>query len=190
MPPNRRHPLPLLVITAVLTAIAVAAIASILSARSDYEDDLVRAYEVEAGGARMLAAGLAEEAALRGTGRRAAQSRRQAAADFASEARKVEAVAAGDAESERLVARRVEAQRRARAAARAGPTLEREGKLTIAALEARDASRELTDRQRLRRARAHDEAIDDTRAYLLVAVGAAVVSLAVALLAGRRRAAS
>jgi hypothetical protein len=172
----------------VLTAIAVAAIAAVLSARGDYEDKLGSAYEVEAGGARLLAAGLAEEAALRARGRPGPGLRRQAAADFEAEARKTAALAEGDPVSERLVAERVVAQRRARAALRSGDDeLGGEGELTLAALEARGTSRELTERQRRRRAVARDEARSDTRAYLLVAVGAAVFSLAIALLVSQRR---
>ena len=183
---DRQSSAPLLALTAAVAAIAVAAIAAVLAARSDYEDRLASAYEVEAGGARLLAAGLAEEATLRSRGRRAPGIRRRAAADFSAEARRLRALAEGDPETERLVARRIAAQRRARAAARAGPALPGEGELTIAALEARSASRDLTDRQRLRRLQARADVREDTRAYLVIAVGAGIVSVAIALLVARR----
>ncbi len=148
-------------------------VALLLEARRGYEDELAGAYELEASGARLLAAGLAEEAALGRRGRDATGARTRAARAFDAAATSALTLSEGDRASERLVEVRVAAQRELRRATdRLGPARRRLiplGQLTVATLEARRATRELTARQRERRRRARDEVTRETRLWLALA---------------------
>src|SRR4051812_19472369 len=133
--------------TLVFAVIAAVAIGNLYESRQTYEDQLGRAYALEASSARLLAAGVVEEVALRQRGRNAAALRRGAAKAFNGEAAHALALARSDPRSVRLVRRLVRAQRRARrAAARGGP-----GRLRRALASARRASGDLAARPTVRR---------------------------------------
>jgi signal transduction histidine kinase/DNA-binding response OmpR family regulator len=181
---GRTLQLALLGICLLLAAIAALGVGGLYDARQDYEDRLASAYELEAAAARMLAAGVIEEAALQARGSRAA--RRRAAATFDAEARVARGFALGDAQSERLVEARIGAQQDARAAAgRRRRDLDAPDPLASALIEAREASAELAERQRERRAEARKLATSDTRGALLtVAISGGLAVFAVAVLIG------
>lgn len=165
-------------------AVAVGAVAGLLAARQGYEDELAAAYELEAAGARLLAAGLAEESALGQRGRGAPDARSRAQADFDAEAARAMKLSKGDQASERLVGQRLAAQRELRDVRPEGvpgqPGLVQRGQLAVATLEARRTTQELTDRQRRRREDASDEAAGETRVWLAVAGAGLAFVLAVA----------
>lgn len=171
--------------------VAVGALAGMLAARHSYEDDLAAAYGLEAAGARLLAAGLAEEAVLRQAGVGAAGARGIAAADFDSEARRALRLSREDKPSERLLAARVAAQRELRRArVRSGSAESRLlglGQLTVATLAARRATRQLTSRQRQRRQDARTVVSRHTSAWLAVAGLAISIALLIALAGGPAR---
>ena len=181
---GRTLQLALLGTTVLLAFIAALGVGSLYDARQDYEDRLASAYELETAAARMLAAGVIEEAALQARGSRTA--RRRAAATFDAEARFAQALALDDPESRRLVQTRIGAQRDARAAVRERRRpRDAPDPLASALLGARDASDRLADRQRVRRAEARDRATDDTReALLIVVIAGGLAVLAVAALIG------
>ena len=181
---GRTLQLALLGTTLLLGVIAAFGVARLYDARQDYEDRLASAYELEAAAARMLAAGVIEEAALQARGSRAA--RRRAAVTFSAEARTATSFAGGDRESERLVRARIAAQADARRAAerRRRPSAVTDP-LATALIEARELSAALATRQRERREQARDDAGDDTReALLTVAIAGGLAVLAVAALVG------
>lgn len=179
-----------LVLVALGAALAVGAIAGLLAARHGYEDALATAYELEASGARLLAAGLAEEAALRQRGTGASEARSRAAMDFDAEATRAVSLSEGDRASEQLVAERIAAQRelrRVRVRDRPGSSrrLLELGQVTVATLDARRSTRELTARQRQRRERARDEVAGETRVWL--ALAGVELALVIALAGAPRR---
>src|SRR3954469_23513715 len=112
--------LALIGMTLVFAVIAAVAIGNLYESRQTYEDQLGRAYALEASSARLLAAGVVEEVALRQRGRNAARLRRGAASAFDGEARRPLARARSDPRSARLVRRLTTAQHRARRAAARG----------------------------------------------------------------------
>lgn len=177
-----------LVLVALGAAVAVGAVAGLLAARHGYEDALATAYELEASGARLLAAGLAEETALRQRGTGASEARSRAAMDFDAEATRAVSLSEGDRASEQLVADRVAAQRELRRV-RDRPGSSRRllelGQVTVATLDARRSTRELTARQRQRRERARDEVAGETRVWL--ALAGVELALVIALAGAPRR---
>src|ERR671914_2191229 len=118
LPLGRTIRLALVGLTLLLAALAAVAIGNLYDARQRYEDELARAYELEASSSRLLAAGVIEEASFGTRGSGAGESRRRAAAAFDAEAKRALALARGDAESQRLVRARIGAQQRVRELAR------------------------------------------------------------------------
>jgi signal transduction histidine kinase/DNA-binding NarL/FixJ family response regulator len=167
-------------LTLAFAAIAAISIGNLYSARQTYEDELARAYALEASSARMLAAGVVEEVALRQRGPNASELRRQSAEAFDAEAAHALELARADRESRRLVRVLTAAQRRTRRLA-AGRRVDRR-RLEDAVAAARQASADLTARQTERRSAARDKATDDSRAALITAGIAGGLALLVALL--------
>src|SRR3954467_12211071 len=89
--------------TLVFAVIAAVAIGNLYDARQTYEDQLAKAYALEASSARMLAAGGVGEVALRQRGRNAVRLRRRSASAFDAEAAHARGLAASDGQSRRLV---------------------------------------------------------------------------------------
>src|SRR4051812_8258847 len=167
--------------TLVFAVIAAVAIGNLYESRQTYEDQLGQAYALEASSARLLAAGVVEEVALRQRGRNAAALRRGAAAAFDGEAAHALDLARSDRRSVRLVRSLARAQHRARRLAGRGGG--RRVRAAIAA--ARRASADLAARQAGRRRAARDEAGDDSRAALITAaVAGGLALLAVLLVVG------
>ena len=178
---GRTFSLALIGLTLVLGLIAALGITSLYGARQDYEDDLVRAFELESTASALFAAAVVEEAALREPGGGLELDPRRAAADFDVRAERARRLARSDAESLRLVAARVAAQRRVRRLAAPPRSPVREGRLTSAILAARDIGFELEDRQRERRGEARDRAGDRSRRAVIVVVAAGALALLGAL---------
>lgn len=171
-------------LTLVLGLIAALGIGNLYSARQDYEDALARTYELEAASARLLAAGVVEEAALVTTTRRGEALRRRARDAFGARAADALDLARGDDASLRAVRERVDAEVRARSLARAArgrPSARARKRLMNALALARSAGEDLTARQEVRREAARDTAQDATRTALLTAAGAGVLALLGAL---------
>jgi signal transduction histidine kinase/ActR/RegA family two-component response regulator len=170
-------------LTVVFAAIAAIAIGNLYESRQTYEDQLARAYALEASSARLLAASVVEEVALSARGPNAAALRRRAAGAFDSEVVRARRLASSDRDSRRLVAVLARAQRRARrlaAGGRAG-----RGRLQGAVSAVRLASADLSSRQAVRRSAARDRAGDDSRAALITAgVAGGLALLAVLLVVG------
>jgi signal transduction histidine kinase/DNA-binding response OmpR family regulator len=179
VPLGRTIRVALLGLTVALGVIAAVAIGSLYNARQGYEDDLARAYELEASSARLLAAGVLEEVALGERGHAAVRLRRRARAGFEAEAARARTLARGDARSERRLSRLVAAQRRARRLASGRASRRRQRRAVLAA---RDAAGALTARQAVRRSEARDRASDDSRRALIVAGGAGALALLGALM--------
>ena len=175
----------LLGVTLILGAVSALAVAGIFDARQDYEDKLADSYDLQVSAGRLLTAGVLEAAVLQRRGERAARARSLAQEAFQEEARTAARLAAADPESAEIVERRIDAQERARAAARSGTTgTDAPDPLGSALLTARALSRELSDRQEERRDEARDDAHDDTRRSVILAVVAGLGALigAVALI--------
>ncbi len=167
-------------LTMALGLIAALGIGNVYSARQDYEDALARTYELEAASARLLAAGVAEEAALTSTAVGSDDVRRAARRSFRGRAAEALRLARGDPASLRRVRARIAVQERARrlatSARRSGSPAARR-RLTRSLFVARRVNDDLTQRQDQRRATARDSARDDTRTALLTAGGAGVLAL-------------
>ena len=178
--------LALIGLTLALGVIAALGIASLYSARQDYEDELALAYELESSASALLAAGVVEEAARTGSGTGAAQAERRARTAFDAEAQRALRLAEPDEESVRLVRGRIAAQNRVRRLANRPRTLPRERRLANAILGAREAGIELQGRQGERRGEARDRAGDRSREALITAGGAGLLALlgALGLVAG------
>ena len=182
IPMGRAIGLALICMTLVSAAIAVLAISDLYEARQDYEDELARAYELEASSARLLAAGVLEDVSLRQGGPDAAELRRGSAGAFDDEAAHALELAALDRESRRLVRVLTRAQRRTRRLAQSGRAGRR--RLDDAVAAARQASADLSARQSERRAAARDDARDDSRKALATAAvsgGFALLAVLVAI---------
>lgn len=186
----------LLGLAAILAAIAALAMAGLYEARQGYEDELARTYAVEAASARLLAASAVEETVLARRGAGGEEARREARAAFDSEATQLRELAAGDPESERLVERRIQAQRRARELAGDGgaaPPATGPDSLEATLLAAQRLDADLTARQRALRASARDDASSDTRRAAIAAAAAgglallAAMALVLGLIAAIRR---
>ena len=94
----------LLGLTLALAVIAALGIAALYDARQRYEDRLADTYELQAAGARLLAAGVVAEAAQRTPDTPAARAqRRQAAAAVAAAGDEARRLARGDHAGARLV---------------------------------------------------------------------------------------
>jgi signal transduction histidine kinase/ActR/RegA family two-component response regulator len=160
----------LLGLTLALAVIAAFGIAALYDARQRYENRLADTYELQASGARLLAAGVVAEAARRVPDSPAARAqRRQADAALAAAGDEVRRLARGDAASVRLVER------------------------ALGSGDVRSLAPALDARQRARRASARDRAGADTRqAVLTIAVAGglavlAALALATLLIGGLRR---
>jgi signal transduction histidine kinase len=178
LPLGRTIRLALLGLTVALGVIAAVAIGNLYDARQRYEDELAKAYELEAASARVFAVGVVEELALRERGRNAPGLRQLAASGFDAEAGRALDLAAGDGESARLVRARIAAERRARrlAAARS------RRRLRDAIASGREATADLASRQQDRRREARERAGDDSRSALSLAGAAGGLALIGALL--------
>ena len=167
-------------LTVALALIAALGIANLYSARQDYEDALARTYELETVSARLLAAGVAEEAALTSTAPGSEDVRRGARRAFADQAAVALRLSGGDRASVRRVRARIAAERRVRrlaASARRTRSPAARRRLTRSLVMARKANDDLSERQDDRRAAARDSARDATRAALLTTAGAGVLAL-------------
>ncbi|MEX2252714.1 MAG: ATP-binding protein [Thermoleophilaceae bacterium] len=179
--------LALIGLTVVLGVVAALGVGGLYSARQDFEDALVRSYELEAASAQLLAAGVIEESTFGLRGEGAPAARASAVEAFDERARRALVLARGDPESVELVRRRIAAQRRARRVAtltraRGRPLRNAANRLSAAILSARSAAEDLVDRQRTLRADARDQARDDTRRALVTALIAGALALLGALL--------
>lgn len=159
-------------LTLVLGLVAALAVANLYDTRQNYEDELARTYALETQAARVLAAGVIEEAALRGAV--GASERSSAAAGFEAEAARALALAPADPASDRLVRRRIELEREARRA----PT---RAAFDVTLADARRVTAQLAARQAVRRDDARAEAGRDTRRAVIVAALAGGLALAGAL---------
>src|SRR5205085_6658586 len=160
----------LLGLTLALGVIAGLGIAALYDARQRYEDRLADTYELQAAGARLLAAGVVAEAAGRGPATPAGRAqRRQADAAAAAAGDEARRLARGDGASARLVA------------------------AALASGDVRSLEPVLDARQRARRAAARNQAGADTRrAVITIAVAGglallAALALAALLIAAMRR---
>src|SRR5437763_10286537 len=98
-------------LTLALTAVAGVGVAKLYDARQRYEDRLAQAYGLQASAGKLLAAGVVEEATLRtARGRTGRIDRARAAAAFAVAAAQARRLAAGDPASERDVSAAIAAQ--------------------------------------------------------------------------------
>ena len=151
----------LLGLTLALAVIAALGIAALYDARQRYEDRLADTYELQAAGARLLAAGVVAEAAQRTPDTPTARAeRRQAAAAVAAAGDEARRLARGDPASARLV------------------------ESALASGDVRSLTPALDARQRARRAAARDRAGADTRrAFLTIAVAGGLAVLAALALA-------
>ncbi len=176
--------LALLGLTILLTAIAGFGVAALYNSRQDYEDKLADALEMETAAARLLAAGVVEEATLRtATGSAGATARARARGAFEAALDSGRDQAADDPPSRRLIDQAEAAQR----------ALRETGAPTAAALEARQPIADLQDRQRERIDEARDDARDESRrALIAILIGGGLallgaIALVAALLAALRR---
>ena len=169
-------------VTLVLAAVSAFAVAGLFDARQDYEDKLADSYELQVSAGRLLTAGVLEAAVLQRTGARAQRARELAREAFAEEARTAQRLTASDRESAEIVRRRIQAQERARRAARTGRTQDQPDPLGSALLTARSLSRDLSARQAERREEASDEVDDETRRSVITAIAAGAGALIGAVL--------
>ena len=172
----------LLGVTLLLGAVAAFAVAGIFDERQDYEDKLADSYELQVSAGRLLTAGVLESAVLTRTDARAERARQLAQEAFEEEARTAARLARADPESAQIVRRRIAAQQRARRAARSA---ERQPNapdpLGSALLTARELSRDLSARQRERRAEARDDVDDETGRLVVVAAATGLAALIAAM---------
>jgi signal transduction histidine kinase/DNA-binding response OmpR family regulator len=168
LPLGRTLLLALVGLTLALGAIAAVAIGNLYQARQRYEDTLARTYALEVAGSRLVAAGVAEQAAERRTGPGARAARRRAAAVFDAEARRARGPAARDPRSAALLRRVVAAEGAMRRGGDSAPV--------------RAASEALAARQAARRRDARERARDDSRHALAIAAVTGGLALLVALL--------
>jgi signal transduction histidine kinase/CheY-like chemotaxis protein len=168
-------------LTLVLGAIAAIAMGNLYNTRQNYEDELARAYGLEAVSSRLLAAGVVEETSFAVRGARAASVRSRAAAAFDAQAGRALALARDDPESSRLVRARVAAQHRARSLAGQGQTSARQRDFAAAITAARAEDGRLAERQAERRREARDRTSDDSRRAVITAAVAGGLALIGAL---------
>lgn len=176
LPLTRSLLLVLLALTVALAVISALGLGRLYAERQRYEDALARSYELEAGAARLQAAGVIEESTL---GARAPARRRTAGA-FRTRAREALALASSDGTSAELVRRRVTAQRRVRLAAaalRRSASGAGRARVERAVTRARTPGDALARRQRGRRASAREAAREGTRSALLSTAGAGGLGL-------------
>ena len=173
-------------VTLLLGAVSAFAVAGIFEERQDYEDKLADSYELQVSAGRLLTAGVLEAAVLTRRDVRAARARALAQEAFEEEARTAARLARDDAESARIVRRRIAAQERARRVAQSGRRAENApDPLGSALLTARELSRELSARQRARRAEAREDVDDETQRLVTIAIvtGGGALLAAMALIA-------
>ncbi len=160
----------LLGLTVALTAIAGVSVGALYESRQTYEDRLSEALTVQAGAARVLAAGVIEEATLRLTPDDVAAATR-VKTTFDTAAGRIRAAAGDDPRSLELIAAAVRGQRQLR---------ERPGALG-APLAARRPLVELSARQSVRIADARRDARRRARTALIVILVGGGLALAAAL---------
>ena len=170
--------LALLGLTLALALVAALEVASLYSARQDYEDDLARSYAGEVGAANILAAGVVEETVLRSNSGDAA-SRRRAREAFDRAAAAARRASAGDERSLRLVREASTAQRRVRRIASARRPSQ--SRLAAALSDGRQAAVRLAERQEQRREAAQDRVQSRTRRAVIFAAIAGLLAVAGAL---------
>jgi PAS domain S-box-containing protein len=180
---------------ALLAGVTVIGVGRLFQLRQDFEDDTTRSFQVEIAGEHLRQAFLIEQTALR-DGPRARSSYRQARQTADRAAVDARRLARGDDASERLVRRRIAAERRWRRVVALpllrgrSPPPARQARAVDDVIEAGDAliSREIVQRESLR-----DQVAEDTRSTaLLVGVGLvsgliAAVLLFSGLIASMRR---
>ena len=187
--------LALIGMTVVLIVIAALGVASLYGARADYEEAIVRSYELEASTARLLTAGVLEQSAL--LTRRDARNGgiRRAGRLFDAEAARARELASTDGESTRLLGGRLAAHarlRRLEGRSSSRPSKARDRGRERATREARALTDALTARQAQRRDEARAAATAETRSAVTTITIATVLALLAALvmvrdLAGRVR---
>jgi signal transduction histidine kinase/CheY-like chemotaxis protein len=166
---GRTLTLSLLGLTLVLGLIAALSVGDLLSSRQRYEDALARSYRLEAASARLLAAGVLEEAALGRTDRGGASARRRARRAFAATVDEAGVLAGGDAASARLVRAQADSQLRTRRLAAARSTRRSRAALAASLRRARRSNDALAARQEQRRVASRERTREETRGSLLVA---------------------
>jgi hypothetical protein len=180
---------------ALLAGVTVIGVGRLFQLRQNFEDDTTRSFQVEISGEHLRQAFLIEQTALR-DGSRARASFRRAARTSDRAAVDARRLASGDPGAERLVRRRLAAERRWRAlvaqpllAGRSPPPM-RQALVARRVIEAGDA---LISREILRREQLREDVEGDTRmTALLVGVGLvsgliAAVLLFSGLIASMRR---
>jgi signal transduction histidine kinase/CheY-like chemotaxis protein len=173
--------LALIGLTVVLTAVAAIGVARLYSARQRYEDKLVSASSLATAAANLASAGLTEEEVLRDAhGAAAAGERATAAADYNAAAETAQALAAGDAQSTRLLAAQVAAEDQLRSLAGQGH-LAQATALTGPIAQARALATQLQVRQRARQRTARNTARSDSRQALALVIVAGLLALIGAL---------
>jgi signal transduction histidine kinase/DNA-binding response OmpR family regulator/HAMP domain-containing protein len=175
--------LALLGVTLALTAVAGIGVASLYNTRQHYEERLANAYSLEASAARLLAAGVVEEAVLRSARTPDANTADRAQQAFQVVAAEARRLARDDATSGQLVAAAVTQQAALRA----------DRPAHTAALQARRSISSLVLRQSARRRDArHDATRASRRALIAVSVAGGLallgaLALAAALIGAVRR---
>ncbi len=181
LPIARSLRLALVALTVVLAVIAALGISSLYAARQHYEDILISSSSLSTAAANLSSAGIVEEEVLRdASGSAAASERARAQATYQANATIATHLAAGDPQSQRLVAAEIAAQSRARALAKGG-------RFAVAntpngpLAETRALATRIQDRQRSRQTAARDNARSDSRRALILIVVAGVLALIAAL---------
>jgi signal transduction histidine kinase/CheY-like chemotaxis protein/HAMP domain-containing protein len=185
LPIARSLRLALVALTVVLAVIAALGISSLYAARQHYENTLISSSSLSTAAANLAAAGIVEEEVLRDArGPAAASERARAQATYRADAALARRLAAGDPQSEHLVAAEIAAQAQARA-------LANRGQFAVANVaggplfRTRALAASVQDRQRSRQREARSKARSDSRrALILIAVaGALALFAALALIA-------
>ena len=165
-----------------LAVVAAAGIARLYSARQRYENVLARSSDLGTAVANLTSAGVVQVQILHdATGPAAAAARAQAARAFARSATAATALAAGDPESTRLVARQIALQRTAAQQARRG-RLKSAGSGGTTLASAVNVADQLQARQRVRQNDASDLDRSQSRSAITVALVAGVLALIAALI--------
>lgn len=157
-------------------------VAALYDSRQRYEDTVSRAYELQAAAASLVAAGVVEEAILRGQAD--PKSRQRAERAFGDAARRADVLARTDPGSGRLVDRAIAAEsrgRRAAAAIASGRLAASRDPLARPLGRARVAATRLARRQPGRRALARRKARDRSRRAFAAILGGGGLALLAAL---------
>jgi signal transduction histidine kinase/CheY-like chemotaxis protein len=168
-------------LTLILAVIAALGVASLYSARQDYENTLAQSSSLATAAANLSAAGIAEVEVLRDAGGpNAAAERAEATSDYAHYASLATGLARADPVSAHLVAAQIAAEQRARA-------LLRSGRLTAATAVSgplaagRTLATQVQTRQATRQSQARSKARSKTRRAVILVAVAGVLALLAAL---------